>query len=106
MKLSKTAAIKEARTFVGSLCGRHTSWSVFGPYLTSNLHGPSTEAHADSYTKARRIRTIWVAQIDVALMGREEMVNTIDYLAQVDGQEGLTVESLVAAAIKEDPRDY
>lgn len=68
-KMSKTAAIREATGYV-SIAGSGTSYHIYGPYRCDNPRGPSTEATADSYSKALRIRTAWRAQIALAMMGR------------------------------------
>jgi len=71
MAMSKTAAIKAARNAVGAPVGRGTSWQVYGPYYSTEdgLRGPSTSANADSYWKARSVRTHWVASLALSLMG-------------------------------------
>ena len=67
--LSKTAAIRAARPMV-IIYGRRTSWQVDGPYHTDKPYGPNTIHNADSYSSARAIRSQWVAEIALHLMGR------------------------------------
>jgi hypothetical protein len=67
--LTKSAAIRKATGYV-SIAGRGTSYHVYGPYDSGNPRGASTDRTADSYKKARRIRTAWRAKIALALMGR------------------------------------
>lgn len=67
--MSITAAIREASRHC-TIAGAGTSWHIYGPYRVADLRGPSTELHADSYTKALRIRTGWRAEIALVLMGR------------------------------------
>jgi len=101
---SITAAIKEARTFVNQPSGRGTSWTLYGPYRLNDLHGPSTSLNYDNYRKAVEGRTIWVAQIAVALMGKPELQDTVCYVAHKDiGLSGITVLHLVRESIKEGP---
>lgn len=80
--LSKTAAIREASKHV-SISGRGTSWHIYGPYRASEPSGPSTEHHADSYTKAVRIRAAWRAEIALHYMGAltEDASYAVDYAA-------------------------
>lgn len=68
MNMSRTAAIRESAGYV-SLWGGKTSWTVSGPWSVLDLSGPSTTAQTDSYTKARRIATVWRAEIVMVLMG-------------------------------------
>jgi hypothetical protein len=94
MALSKTAAIREARTCV-SIDGRGTSWNVYGPYRNSDLSGPSTSLSAASYEQARRMRATWVADIALTLMGYSDEESVGEPHAQ--SWNGITrVEDLVA----------
>lgn len=98
---SKTAAIRAAQKYVSAPTGSRTSWSLYGPYRCTEPTGASTEAHFDSYAKALRARTTWVAQIAVALMGRADLVDSVDYVAY--SREPQPVAGLVSAAIAEGP---
>lgn len=100
MALSKTAAIREARGFVGLPIRRSaTDYVVYGPWDDGDPHGPSTEFQADSYPKAIAARTRWVARIALALMGRldGDAKSTIEY--ESDRGYGSRVEDLVNAAL-------
>ena len=97
MQISKTAALKTARQAVSRPVGRRTSWQVYGPYRATDLAGPSTEMHADSYVMARARRTRWVAHIALTLMGYEgDDLYEIDMIAERGG----SVESIVNAYIR------
>ena len=69
-KLSKTAAIKEARGYV-SIHGSGTSWSICGPYRTSDPDGPYTEVHTCGYSEAVQIRKIWTVELALWYMGKD-----------------------------------
>jgi len=104
MSLSKTAAIKAARSYVGHPVGRATSWSVTGPYACADYSGPSTTINVNSYPKAVGVRTRWVAEVALALMDRLDLCATVDYLLYRNaGMGGYTVDALVSAAIAEGP---
>ena len=97
MALTKTAAIREARTCV-SLPKRRsaTDYVVYAPYYDHKPSGPSTELQSDSYPKALARRTEKVAHIALALMG----VNAADLYLEA-GHHGTTVEALVASGIRQ-----
>jgi hypothetical protein len=96
--LSKTAAIREARRAVGRpIRVSSTSYQVYGPYRASEPNGPSTQHNYDSYPKALAGRTVWVARVAVALMGRltDDASMAIEWAAEDRRGDPLTVESLV-----------
>jgi hypothetical protein len=102
MTLSKTAAIREARTYV-SLPHRRsaTDYVVYSPYRHTDPTGPSTEMQADSYPKALGRRTEQVAYIALTLMG----IDTTDVWLEAGrrgyDRDGSTVEGLVADGLKQ-----
>lgn len=67
-KLSKTAAIKATRGSV-TIHGAGTSWTLYGPYYSDKLDGPSTEDHAQCYTQARQRAAQWRARLTLQAMG-------------------------------------
>lgn len=99
--LSKTAAIREASTHC-SISGRGTSWTIYGPYSSSNPSGPSTESHADSYPKALKIRAAWRARIALHLMGRlnDDTRFAVEEAAYGGSQSVSNVRDLVDAGLK------
>lgn len=98
--LSKTAAIKATRN-VASISGRGTSWQIYGPHKVTDRHGPSTQANADSYEKARRIATQWRAEVALVLMGKwdREAAMAVDYAAH-DHYTPKTLSDLIDAGVK------
>ena len=100
---SKTAAIRAAQKHVSAPIGSRTSWTVVGPYRSTEPSGPSTDAHFDSYAKAVNARSTWVAKIAVTLMGKPDLATTVDYIAYSRGQQ--PVVDLVSAALVEGPMD-
>lgn len=101
MSMSKTAAIKAARNAVGSPCGRGTSWQVYGPYYSTEegLRGPSCSANADSYWKARAVRTRWVASLALQLMGW----NSESAEWEIQDATG-SVDDIISGALSRGPR--
>jgi hypothetical protein len=99
MNISKTAAIKSASTSV-SIHGSGTSWTVIGPYHSSEPKGPYTEVQYTSYTKALRAAASWKACVACALMGifTEDTMYLIDRAAHEDGIAN--VRDLVEIALK------
>lgn len=98
---SKTVAIRAAQQLVSLPFGSRTSWTVVGPYRSSDPHGPRTEGHADSYAKAVRMRSAWVARLAVSLMDRPEIIDTVDWIIESRGP--MPVAALVSAALAEGP---
>jgi len=99
--LSKTQAIRKARTFVSKphRRGRY-EYVVYGPSDDRNPNGsPSVEYPADSYSKALSVRAKWVARISLALMGRLNYISrfAIEYRTHDDDA---TIESLVDAGLQ------
>lgn len=101
MSMSKTAAIREASKYC-SISGRGTSWTVYGPYRSSQPDGPSTESNADSYTKALLIRSAWRARIALHFMGRldEDTKFAVEEAAYGGSQPMTRTRDLVDAALK------
>ncbi len=97
MALSKTAAIKQARTFV-SLPHRRSStdYVVHAPWDSSKPHGASTELQASTYPAALAMRTRSVARVAVALMG-VPYTGAMEYALAYDGG---TVEHLVGMLLR------
>lgn len=101
---SKTAAIKAARRAVGDINRRSsTDYVIYAPYYDADPSGPSTELQANSYPQALQRRTQKVADVALALMGHQRAMVIV-------GEDGNTVEQLVAAGIEQArqgyPRDY
>lgn len=97
--MPRTAAIKAARGYVSHPHRRsRTDYVVYGPYYTDGPDGPSTEMTADSYPKARAMRSRKVATIALHLMG----VASMDARAAVhcyDGRDTPTIDALVKAGL-------
>jgi hypothetical protein len=71
MTLSKTAALKEARRYVGDIHRRSSTEYVFyAPY--SEPGGATTEVRANSYWQAREYRTYHLVSVALELMGVED----------------------------------
>jgi len=96
MKMSKTAALAAASRAVGAPVGERTSWQVIGPYRDTDIDGPSTTASASSYTQARAIRTRWVAQIALALMGVEDDGYIVHHM---DGSARAMVDAVLDSVV-------
>lgn len=98
--LSKTAAIKATRN-VASISGCGTSWQIYGPYKVTDRHGPSTQANADSYEKARLIATQWRAEVALVLMGKwdTESASAVDHAAH-DHYTSKKLSDLIDAGVK------
>ena len=86
MTLSKTAALKQARRYVGEIIRQSsTSYVFYGPYAEPG--GPTTEYRANSYWQARSERTKAVVHTAIELMevdqgqdlGQEEGANAIGW---------------------------
>lgn len=95
---SKSSAIRAARSYVGRpIRVSSTSYQVYGPYRASEPNGPSTQHDYDSYPKALAGRTVWVARVALALMGRltEDAHMAVEWAAYERRGDPLTVESLV-----------
>lgn len=85
--LSRTAALREARSAVGGVHRRsRTDYVYFAPYYATKLSGPTTECQADSYPKAVASRSRHVAEIALVLMGYGgQDASEAAYMASVDG---------------------
>jgi hypothetical protein len=96
---SQKLAIAHASAYVSAPCGSRTSWQVYGPYSRYDLDDATTSVNADSYAKARAIRTKWVAQIALCLLGwgESEIYWAIESLYD-DGVR--SARSIVSIAIK------
>lgn len=98
--LSKTAAIKSSRKAVGHIIRRsNTDYVFYAPYYNSDLAGPSTELQASSYPQALLRRTQKIADIALKQMGHSRAV-------VFAGEDGTTVEQLVAAGIAQAAQGY
>jgi hypothetical protein len=98
--LSKTAAIKAARKAVGSIIRRsNTDYVFYAPYYNGDLTGPTTELKASSYPQAVLRRTQKIADIALEQMGHGRAVVEA-------GENGTTVEQLVAAGIAQAAQGY
>jgi len=99
MTMSKTAAIREARTFVGMPTRRSsTDYVVYAPYHSNKPHGPSTELQADSYQKCLARRSSAVASIALHLMGRLDIEADAAIESEIyDCYKQNTIETLVSA---------
>lgn len=97
--LSKTVAIRAARTFVSAPHRRSsTDYVVYGPYRSSDPHGPSTEHQSDSYPRARAARSRWVARIALHLMG--QLTEDARFAVEDGCDSWGSIESLVDAGLK------
>jgi hypothetical protein len=67
-KLSKTAAIRATQGAI-TIHGAGTSWTLYGPYYSGKLDGPSTSRSATSYDAARRSAAQWRARLTLQAMG-------------------------------------
>lgn len=67
-KLSKTAAIRATQGAV-AIHGAGTSWTLYGPYYSDKLDGPSTSQSATSYGAARKAASQWRARLTLQAMG-------------------------------------
>jgi len=98
--MSKIAAIKAARKAVGHIIRRSSSdYVIYAPYYNAQPVGPSTELQASSFPQAVLRRTQKNADVALALMGHDRA------LVQA-GEDGTTVEQLVAAGIKQAAQGY
>lgn len=98
--MSKTAAIKAARKAVGHIIRRSSSdYVIYAPYYDAQLDGPSTELQANTYPQAMLRRTQKVADVALEQMGHGRAV-------VFAGEDGTTVEQLVAAGIKQATQSY
>lgn len=103
MSKSKSAAIREARNLVSRL-HRYgpTDYVVYGPARASEPYGPTTTAQRDSHSDAMCVRTAWIAEVALSLMGKLDAwsrdcldENHPDYRFG-----GYTVENVVNAGLK------
>lgn len=101
--LSKTAAIKEARSLVSrpQEFGA-TEYVVYGPARDNDPYGPTTCAQDNSYFDARERRTAWVARVAMALMGHDsdDAGYEVDNAAREHGMARNSVEAIVDAALQ------
>jgi hypothetical protein len=67
-KVSKTAAIRATQNAI-TVHGAGTSWTLYGPYYSDKLDGPSTSQSATSYDAARRAAAQWRARLTLQAMG-------------------------------------
>ena len=95
-KLSKSAALREAGSYVSRPVGRRTSWTLYSPFRLDDLHGPSTEHHYSSYARACSARTAQIAEIALALMGYED---TVVEIWSAEDRGCTTVREIVEYAI-------
>lgn len=102
MSMSKTKAIREARSLV-SRPHRYgpTEYVVYGPALLDQPYGPTTTAQRNSYPAAVRMRTAWIAEIALSLMGKYDdwSRDCLDENYEVYRFSGYTVENIVAAGL-------
>ena len=100
MNLTKTAALKIARSAVSMPFGSGTSWSINHPYrhaTLDDLSGPGTSRNATSYSAAMAMRATTVADITLSLMG----INSDDaqYAIHNPQPADRTISGLVEAGI-------
>lgn len=103
MSMSKSVAIREARSLV-SRPHRYgpTDYVVYGPYRASEPYGPTTTAQRDSHPAAMRVRTCWIAEIALSMLGKldEWSRDCLDDNHPAYRFGGYTVESIVNAGLK------
>lgn len=75
--ISKTAALREAARTT-SIYGQGTSWTVTGPYRSSEPDGPATSHSCDSYPKAVAARAGWTSAVALCLMGRPDLLPALE----------------------------
>lgn len=95
--LTKTAAIREARSCVHIMRAGRTSFEIVGPYIMNRLSGPSTSMSADSWVKARRVRAVWAAEIALSLMGK--LTDQARIAIDRASDEDCSIPALVAAGL-------
>ena len=96
MTLSKTAAIRKARTHIGPIMRRSgTEYVFFGPHLDTDPSGPSAEVKASSYPMALAHRARCVARLALTFMGRADCA---PHLYRADG----SAEAMVTYALETD----
>jgi len=92
--MKTSTAIRIARAAVSQPIGSGTSWTVYGPYTRNMPNGARAEHSASSYAQARAARTVWVAEVALALLD-------VGFEVQVEApNDGTTVEQLVAAGLR------
>lgn len=98
--MSKTAALALARRAVCAPIRRSsTDYVVYGPYRSSEPHGPGTEAQRNTYPQARDLMTGWRAEVAAcAVLGRP--LRDVEWHAgdRVAGSVGHRLEAILRAA--------
>lgn len=74
MSMSMTKALHTAAQHISQPAGCGTTWRLYGPFYSTEagLRGPTTDRNARSYAQAREARTVWVAELALALIGVED----------------------------------
>jgi hypothetical protein len=99
MSISKTQAIKQARTYV-SMPVRlsSTEYVVYAPWDVENPDGATTDLQARSYSKALALRKTRIARIALVLMDRFNQ--KANFAIEFQNKSDSTIESLVDAGLR------
>lgn len=111
MRMTKTAALKEAQKNVGRPIGGGTSWCFYAPYWVSEPSGRrsevcTTEVRADSYWKAANRRAKRVAELALSMMGVREKfgVDPVDWVEYTYGP--MSAKKFVDEVLKLNPKQF
>ena len=95
--MTKTQAIKQARTYVSKPVRVGGNYVVYGPFKSREPHGIRAEYQAESYSTALALRTHWVARVALALMNKLNRPSELAIFTHV--AHGATIESCVDAGL-------
>jgi len=99
MHMSKTQAIKQAKTFVSMPVRRSsTEYVVYAPWDVEKPAGATTDLQARSYSKALAMRKGQIARIALVLM--DQFTEEANIAIEFQGKPGSTIESLVDTGLR------